>query len=41
MTERAALRLVLEQRNGHLRDHALACRYASTTCSGNVLDLLA
>ena len=41
VTERAALRLVLEQRDGHLRDPALACRYASTARSRHVLDLLA
>jgi len=29
MTERAAFRLILEQRNGHLNDHARASRYAS------------
>ena len=29
VTERAALRLVLEQRNGHLNDHARTSRYAS------------
>ena len=29
MTERAALRLVLEQRNGHLNDHARTGRQAS------------
>ena len=29
VTERAAFRLVLEQRNGHLNDHARASRYAS------------
>jgi len=29
MTERAALRLVLEQRNGHLNDHGLTGRYES------------
>jgi len=29
MAERAALRLVLEQRNRHLNDHARASRYAS------------
>jgi hypothetical protein len=29
MTERAALWLVLEQRNGHLNDHALTSHYES------------
>jgi hypothetical protein len=29
VTERAALRLVLEQRNGHLNDHARTSRNAS------------
>ena len=29
MTERAAPRLVLEQRNGHLNDHAATSGYAS------------
>jgi hypothetical protein len=29
VTERAALCLVLEQRNGHLNDHALTSRYES------------
>jgi hypothetical protein len=31
MTERSELRLVIEQRSGHLRDHALTGHYASTT----------
>ena len=30
VTERTALRLVLEQRSGHLNDHGLASPYAST-----------
>lgn len=36
MAERAALRFVLEQRNGHLNDHAVTSRYASTiTAAGS------
>jgi len=36
VTERAAFRLVLEQRNGHLNDHALTRCYASTiTAAGS------
>jgi len=30
VTKRAELRLILEQRYGHLNDHALTRRYAST-----------
>ena len=35
MTERAVLRLVLEQGSGHLHDHALTSRCASTARSGH------
>ena len=33
VTERAVLWLVLEQRNGHLDDHALTSRYESIVCA--------
>jgi hypothetical protein len=33
VTERAVLWLVLEQRNGHLDDHALTSRYESMVCA--------
>jgi hypothetical protein len=35
VTERAAFRLVLEQRNGHLNDHVLTSRDASITAAGS------
>jgi hypothetical protein len=39
MSERAALRLILEQRNGHLNDHVLTSRYESMRLSRSARSL--
>jgi hypothetical protein len=39
VTERTALRLVLEHRDGHLNDHALTSSYASMITQTNVQEL--